>query len=1835
MKRKLIAVMLALANITYMITPSTSALNVSAASTNEVPSDDIVTDALTEPLAPTISSESIEENTEVPHQIECVADDYDPALNDRLNAYVETPAGSLSTGSEELNVISLDAPLHYIKTTTRTYDAPSTQELSLFQRAGSTYGFLDIDHLSNPDGRKQLYSDLTNMASDLWGDNNNTVSADGFYILREIDTSTYGLSLDEVLEVYYIFRHDNPIFFYLSSTIAHAGTTVYFLTDEQYANASIRKAYQEQIVPYLQSYESCVSDSPHTTALKVHDQLNNQLYYAYEADGTTPSNLPNDHNIIGAVADGKGVCEAYARTYELILNYYDVDTLLVTGKANGEDHAWNLVQLDNDSYYYVDCTWDDSLSSHQYFAKGATVFNADHTSNLPTATGGDYLYALPEVSGDNYLTNTSVSFEENGFSYEGDVYDGLVLKKYTGDDADVVVPAYAQDYAVMRVGAESFYSLDNLRSITFSDGIRVIDNSFAVLCSGLKTVSIPKTANVYYHSGTLNIGGWEVNDYYTVGFVDGCQNLENILLDSDNPYLKIVDGVLYNSNLTVLIKCPFSQSITDLDIPDSVEMLLSSCCAGNTYLNHVTLPDNLKRIEGSAFYGCTYLSCDLDFPDGMEYIGPTAFYWCKALAGELQFPDSLEMINTWAFDGCTQLTGNVIFPESLKAANDPFPGCVNLSGTLYIPSSLEAWGNGNGGEYFSEYCVSENNPVFCSDNGVLYSKDKRVLYACPRTQTELILPDNLEIIGKAACRYSTKLEGTLILPDTLKEICEDAFAYTNYSGALVLPDSLQTIGSYAFQQTPFTNVFLANVSYIGESAFANYHTNGYNDGQEEILFSGDDKAKVYYETYCTNTYAIDWVDAHCQDTVKLRHLKGGVQEAHPATCAQQGWTDYTCSVCGVSFQDDFIPTLPHSIVNHHCEVCGDDFIFRADVGENTFYLRNLEELYQFQLQDKRRPDLCLTLLDDLDSDEKLTIINDNVKLEIDGHNLNAKAFYIESDNVQISNSKDECSIGSIQNINSQNLILNNLHILDLSCAFASEYHDSFEIKNCTIDRFDFIGRDKSVISECNIGYFRARTLACADIDNCAVTTFYGENYQTPDGIKFQNTIINSLRCKENADLTMENYLLPGNAYYSQDDSRWLSLTETQVTSLSNVTATERKCDASTTEQEHSYHVVYHQDSDCTTNEVTLYECINCGYQYRDISPALGHDMEYGVCSRCHNQYMKVEVNDLTFYCLTFDEVYQQTYRYSNSPIKITFLHDVLSNGASFYQNSPIEIELNGFSAKAADPSVSNTINFYGKSVKVEDSIGGGYLNSNLYFSATVNATNLYNVYVNSIRNTKTSPISLNHCKLRTGQIQGNLTASDTTILETLHVYDYSNDGKVVSCTFQDSNCHDLSVSNVSLTIKNSQISYISQNGNFANVELQNCDVGRVSVSNGECDYINSTLESVTAGKTAQIDIDDCKIKWFYGQNTSTPNDVQIKNSQIYYMSLSSGLLPSYYLAPGYGYYHEETARWLTDNDFSPTPYNIEIKHNKHIYENGACKICGEEQELPEFKAHNLVLSGQIGVNFYVAVPTDFDVADTYVQFEINNREEQHSFTDAEQVIVNGIELYKFTCEVTSIEMADQIHASIVYGDNESVSEDYSVQTYIDKSATMGYDETTMELINSIANYGSYVQPFLAAVHNISSYDEMPSGYEISDDDVAAAKTALEAYKPILGENNSDVQNIGYQLNLRAQTTLNIMLLLPKEYNGSISAKLSDGTVLDVIKMSGTVYRVSIGDIPAHELGKAHTITITTDSGSYAITASALSYAYKEMNSPSNDYSETAMAALYRYYLATVDYRKTH
>lgn len=76
-----------------------------------------------------------------------------------------------------------------------------------------------------------------------------------------------------------------------------------------------------------------------------------------------------NRDIRGAILGQEGnsqyapVCEGYARAFKVLCDRARIPCVLSSGLADGEDHMWNLVQLEDGKWYAVDVTWNDPTVS--------------------------------------------------------------------------------------------------------------------------------------------------------------------------------------------------------------------------------------------------------------------------------------------------------------------------------------------------------------------------------------------------------------------------------------------------------------------------------------------------------------------------------------------------------------------------------------------------------------------------------------------------------------------------------------------------------------------------------------------------------------------------------------------------------------------------------------------------------------------------------------------------------------------------------------------------------------------------------------------------------------------------------------------------------------------------------------------------------------------------------------------------------------------------------------------------------------------------------------------------------------------------------------------------------------------------------------------------------------------------------------------------------------------------------------------------------------------------------------------------------------------------------
>ena len=217
----------------------------------------------------------------------------------------------------------------------------------------------------------------------------------------------------------------------------------------------------------------------------------------------------------------------------------------------------------------------------------------------------------------------------------------------------------------------------------------------------------------------------------------------------------------------------------------------------------VTLPDSIREIGDEAFSGMQQLEKAV-LPEGLKKIGLSAFR--RTGLTEITIPESVEMIGRGAFMH-TNLT-SVKLPDGVVSIGSiPFADCEQLK----------------------EISISADNPGYKTVDGVLYSKDGKLLiqYPCAKGE-EYAIEEGTEEIGYAAFASSSLKKVTV--PETVRNIDNMGFFECFGLEALQLPESLEGIGDCAFgelylsafgvEKVKMDSVHIGpNVTHIGTLAF--------------------------------------------------------------------------------------------------------------------------------------------------------------------------------------------------------------------------------------------------------------------------------------------------------------------------------------------------------------------------------------------------------------------------------------------------------------------------------------------------------------------------------------------------------------------------------------------------------------------------------------------------------------------------------------------------------------------------------------------------------------------------------------------------------------------------------------------------------------------------------------------------------------------------------------------------------------------------------------------------------------------------------------------------------
>ena len=402
-------------------------------------------------------------------------------------------------------------------------------------------------------------------------------------------------------------------------------------------------------------------------------------------------------------------------------------------------------------------------------------------------------------------------------------------------------------------------------------------------------------------------------------------------------------------------------------------------------------------------------------------------------------------------------------------------------------------------------------------------------------------------------------------------------------------------------------------------------------------------------------------------------------------------------------------------------------------------------------------------------------------------------------------------------------------------------------------------------------------------------------------------------------------------------------------------------------------------------------------------------------------------------------------------------------------------------------------------------------------------------------------------------------------------------------------------------------------GNYNNGTITNCyydstvytgaaigdDMGTTKKVEGK------TTEQYKTGEVAYLLQDsqsDTEIIW--GQTVGTDNYPTLGGAKVYKNAIYEGCEGNPGDAVSYAY---SNTKKNTYGDHPDADSDGRCDNCSAIIDGIGAKLAG----------YSLSLTGNIGVNFYMEL-SDQIIADkdAYMQFTLPNGTVTKVLVSEAQTntTINAEKTYyRFSCEVSSYEMTQDIKAQMFDGNGKCGKEyTYTVRDY------------AQYLINHVDLYVDAV-PFAMAMLNYGAcsqkyfnkaVDELANKY-LTDDELEIPdrfEGYIDNYVATKAENGVLGQFAGLSMVLKSETTLNIFYE-PKE--GIDVSKLTfsvDGKEITPVKR-GQYYILSLKNIKANELGNSKTFTVTDGTNTLSGEYCALMYCYQVLQAKEGTYAD--------------------
>lgn len=303
--------------------------------------------------------------------------------------------------------------------------------------------------------------------------------------------------------------------------------------------------------------------------------------------------------------------------------------------------------------------------------------------------------------------------------------------------------------SVTRFGAFILFQCTALTGISFPRNLEIIPEGMLFGCTSLRDVEIPTSVNFIEPLSFIectNLQRISIPENLTKFYSDcfnECNNLERFDVSPNNLSLCEIDGVLYSKDKKTLVRVPPNYADECFAVPESVCKINDNAFESCRNIVKILLTNNIKSIGDNAFSKCTSIK-EIQIPGSVEILGHS---------------DTTEFEET--DDDCDTIP---------TITQQIFNDCMSLENIV----------------------IAEDNPKYCSIDGVLYTKDRTQILCFPqgRKQKEYSIPDGVMVIGDYCFFRCTQLQ-YIEIPSSVKSIGDFAFSYCKNLDQIILHSTLE------------------------------------------------------------------------------------------------------------------------------------------------------------------------------------------------------------------------------------------------------------------------------------------------------------------------------------------------------------------------------------------------------------------------------------------------------------------------------------------------------------------------------------------------------------------------------------------------------------------------------------------------------------------------------------------------------------------------------------------------------------------------------------------------------------------------------------------------------------------------------------------------------------------------------------------------------------------------------------------------------------------------------------------------------------------------------------